>query len=168
LLPLNTNSYFTGYNSNVSPQITGEFATSAYRMGHSLMRQTLSMSNIYQNFIQNNGGGPGTGPNQFFPPYQLYQSFFQSDLAYNNNTEGLNGVLLGILNDPAWQFGTYSTGLQNNLFQTTYPNGTTYAIDLLAFKINRGRDKQCFNITINSFSDLIRLKFMNQQSLQQL
>ena len=79
LLPLNTNSYFTGYSSNVSPQITGEFATSAFRMGHSLMRQTLSMSNIYQNFIPNNGGGPGPGPNQFFPPYQLYQSFFQSE-----------------------------------------------------------------------------------------
>ncbi len=157
----------------MSPQITGGFATSAFRMVHSLMRQTLSMSNIYQNFVQYNCGGPGPGPNQFFPPYQLYHSFFQSDLAYNNNTEGLNGVSL-----MAWQFGTYGTGLQKNLFQTTYPNGTTYAIDLLAFNINRGRDhglqpyinyiKQCFNITINSFSDLVRLKFMNPQSLQQL
>ena len=172
------NSYFTGYNSNVSPQITGEFATSAFRMGHSLMRQSLDRSNIYQNFSTNNAGGPpGPGRNLYFQAYNLYQSFFQSDMAYNSNTEGLNGILLGILNDPAWRFGTYGTGLQNNLFQTTFPNGTTYAIDLLAFNINRGRDhglqpyinyvKQCFNITINTFADLVP-KFMNQQSIQQL
>jgi len=30
-----------------------------------------------------------------------------------------------ILNDPAWRFGTYGTGLQKfNLFLTTYRNGT--------------------------------------------
>jgi len=66
--------------------------------------------------------------------------------------------MLGFLNDPAWLFGTYGTGLQNKLFQTTYPNGTTNALDLLAFNLNRGHDhglqtyinyvKQCFGYTI--------------------
>ena len=80
LKPLQTNSYFTGYNSNVSPQIYGEFATSAFRMGHSLMRQQLDLSNIYQNFTIN--ANNVTGKNRFFPGYELYQSFFQSDMAY--------------------------------------------------------------------------------------
>ena len=66
-------------NSIVSSQITSEFATSAFRIGFPLMKQTLSMSNIYQNFIPNNVGGPGPGPNQFFPPYQFYRRFFQSE-----------------------------------------------------------------------------------------
>ena len=67
--------------------------------------------------------------------------------------------------------------LQNNLFQTTYANGTTYAIDLLAFNINRGRDhglqpyinyiKQCFNVTIKTFADLSP-RFMNSFNAQQL
>jgi peroxidase len=175
LKPLQTNSYFTGYNSNVSPQIYSEFATSAFRMGHSLMRQQLDLSNINQNFTIN--ANNNTGKNRFFPSYDLSESFFQSDMAYSNTTEGLNGVLLGILNNLAWEFGTYGTSLQNNLFQTTYSNGTKYAIDLFAFNINRGRDhgiqpyvnyiKQCFNITIKSFSDLSP-KFMSKQSLQQL
>ncbi len=133
---------------------------------------------IHQNFSANNANGPpGPGPNLYFPGYYLYQSFFQSDKAYNNITEGLNGIFLGILNNLAWKFGTYGNALQNNLFQTTYPNGTTYAIDLLAFNINRGRDhglqtyvnyvKQCFKVTINTFADLVP-RFMNQQSVQQL
>jgi len=67
--------------------------------------------------------------------------------------------------------------LQNNLFQTTYPNGTTYATDLLALNINRGRDhglqpyinyiKQCFNVTINTFADLSP-RFMNSFNAKQL
>ncbi len=64
LKPLQTNSYFTGYNSNVSPQIYSEFATSAFRMGHSLMRQQLDLSNIYQNFTIN--ANNNTGKNRFF------------------------------------------------------------------------------------------------------
>ena len=58
----------------------------------------------------------------------------------SNKTEGLNGIFLGMINDIAWKFGTFGFDLQNNLFQTTYPNGSTSSSDLLALNINRGRD----------------------------
>ena len=58
----------------------------------------------------------------------------------STKTEGLNGVFLGMINDIAWKFGTFGYDLQNNLFQTSYPNGTTQSADLLALNINRGRD----------------------------
>ena len=64
----------------------------------------------------------------------------------------------------AWQFGTYGNEIQNNLFQTTYPNGTTTAQDLFSINIQRGRDhglstyaqflKQFRGATVNSFNDL--------------
>ena len=71
---------------------------------------------------------------------------------------------MGNLNDLAWKFGTFGNTLQNNLFRTAYSNGSTVATDLFAVNINRGRDhglqpyvkyvKKCFNLEINSFSDL--------------
>ncbi len=70
-----------------------------------------------------------------------------------------------MLDDEMWKFGTFGNQLQNNLFQTTYPNGTTTARDLLAINIQRGRDhglpsyieylKAIRNITITSFADFV-------------
>jgi hypothetical protein len=69
-----------------------------------------------------------------------------------------------MLRDFAWLFGTFGNQMQNNLFQTTFANGTTVAHDLLALNINRGRDhglptytqffSKAFNINITSFSQL--------------
>jgi hypothetical protein len=61
--------------------------------------------------------------------------FFQSQ-----KFQGLNSVFLGILNDEAWKFGTFGYALHHNLFLSIV-NGTPYAIDLLAFNINRGREQ---------------------------
>ena len=49
-MPLASSSYFTGYDSSASPQISSEFATAAFRMGHSLIRQKIGRSNINQNY----------------------------------------------------------------------------------------------------------------------
>jgi len=80
---------------------------------------------------------------------------------------------VALLTDLAWKFGTYGNQIQNNLFQTTYPNGTTVAADLFAINLQRGRDhglptyvdflKYYRNITISSFSDLAPL-LMNGQN----
>jgi peroxidase len=78
LMPLASSSYFTGYDSSASPQISSEFATAAFRMGHSLIRQKIGRSNINQNYTNLNL----SAQNAFFPSYSLYQSFFQSDMAY--------------------------------------------------------------------------------------
>jgi peroxidase len=97
LSPLTTNTYFTGYDSTVSkmkhklkisiiyilhilfnfkvdPQLTGEFSTAAFRMGHSLIRQKMGRSNINQNYTD--------FTNNYFPSYNFYTSLFQTDMAY--------------------------------------------------------------------------------------
>ena len=52
----------------INPQLTDKFATAAFRMGHSLVRQELSRNNINQNGrIQS---------------YDLFNVLFQSDLAF--------------------------------------------------------------------------------------
>lgn len=52
--------------------MTDEFSTAAFRMGHPLVRQAHSRMNIYQN---------NTGRTRI-PDYNLFDSFFQSDMAY--------------------------------------------------------------------------------------
>ena len=78
--------------------------------------------------------------------------------------QGLNSIFLSLLNQNAWQFGTYGNQLQNNLFQMTYSNGTLTAADLFAINVQRGRDhglqpyykyfQACTGITVTSFSSL--------------
>ncbi len=97
-------------------------------------------------------------------------------MAYNAKTQGLNAIMLGTINDLAWKFGTFGMDLQNNLFQQTI-NNKTYAVDLLAFNINRGRDhglqpyvkyvQKCLNITITDFAQLSPL-LMNDFNAKQL
>lgn len=92
----------------------------------------------------------------------------------------MNSIFLGLVNDIAWKFGSFGTSLQNNLFKSTDSNGNTYAVDLLATNINRGRDhglqpyvkyvKSCFNITINTFDDLspILMNGFNRDQLRSI
>ncbi len=81
-------------------------------------------------------------------------------------TDGLNGIFFDFFIIKLGNLVLIAQVYKIN-FQTTYPNGTIYAIDLLAFDINTGRDhglqpyinyiKQCFNVTINTFADLYNL-----------
>ena len=74
LKPLKTREYYTGYDSNISPQLYGEFSTAAFRMGHSLIRQKLTRSNINQTYLN--------FTNAFLPAYNFEDSIFKSDMAY--------------------------------------------------------------------------------------
>jgi peroxidase len=120
-----------------------------------MIRQVVSRSDFNQTFNQFN--------TVYFPSFNFQQNVFQTDMAYTAKTQGLNSIMLGTINDLAWKFGTFGMDLQNNLFQQQI-NGKSYAIDLLAFNINRGRDhglqpyvkyvQKCLNINITSFSQL--------------
>ncbi len=76
LSPLTSNDYFTGYNGSVSPQITGEFATAAFRMGHSLIRQINTLVDMNQTFTAK------AFQNDYLPSYFFNDSIFRSDMAY--------------------------------------------------------------------------------------
>lgn len=83
---------------------------------------------------------------------------------FSTTYQGLNSIFLGLISDLAWRFGTFGFQLQNNLFSTTYSNGTTTAVDLLALNIQRGRDHgiapyylaiyKCFGVNVTSFNGL--------------
>lgn len=75
LMPLATNEYFTGYDPNLSPQLYNEFTTAAFRMGHSLMRQKNTRSNINQTYIKE-------FVNAYFPAYSFHDSIFKTDMAF--------------------------------------------------------------------------------------
>ena len=75
LSPLKTNTaYYTGYNASLSPQLTGEFATAAFRMGHSMIRHVMSRSDVNQTF--------NVFKNAYFNSFNFYQNTFQTDMAY--------------------------------------------------------------------------------------
>jgi len=151
LSPLSTESYYTGYDSSKNPALYNEFATAAFRMGHSLVRQSLNRRNI--SLLQINSSS-----------FDFENIVFQSDYAYSTTYQGLNSIFLGLISDLAWRFGTFGFQLQNNLFSTTYSNGTTTAVDLLALNIQRGRDHgiapyylaiyKCFGVNVTSFNGL--------------
>ena len=42
LLPLDNNTYYTGYDQNVNPSMANEFTTAAFRFGHSMIRNQYS------------------------------------------------------------------------------------------------------------------------------
>lgn len=69
LSPLASGTYYTGYNSKLNPSLYNEFGTAAFRMGHSMIRQTLSR--YYPNNTAINQG-----------TYNFQSVVFQSDYAY--------------------------------------------------------------------------------------
>jgi hypothetical protein len=47
---------------------------------------------------------------------------------------GLNSIMLGLSNEPAWKFGTYGDTTQNHLFEVTNSDSTVSSVDLLGIK----------------------------------
>ena len=148
----------------INPALTNEFATAAFRMGHSLIRDQFTRLDALQQVFRGK-------------QFNFDDVAFKTQYAYDSVLQGLNSIFLGLTTDLAWKFGTYGNELQNNLFQNGQPDYSRHkANDLLATNINRGRDhglksyidyvKSCHSIVVNSFKDLKSL--MNGPSIQQL
>jgi len=126
LIPLATKSYYSGYDPSVNPSLAGEFATAAYRFGHTLMRTKLDR-------VDNAGNAKGT--------VNLGDIIFRPVEAFNAQAGGLDSILLGLTNEPTSKYDTnFADALQNHLFEVQLSDGTAIAIDLAATNINRGRD----------------------------
>ncbi|GAB6029783.1 hypothetical protein CHUAL_005498 [Chamberlinius hualienensis] len=108
---------FSTYASNVSPMIWNEFATAAYRFGHSLIQNLFSL----------------TGSNSL----PLETSFQNPQIIYQS-TANIDRLLMGSTQQPAQAYDNFVVqAVTRHLFQQ--PN-VPFGSDLVSLNLQRGRD----------------------------
>lgn len=111
---------YRGYNPTVNPGIANEFATAAYRIGHTLVGDDIE-------FLDNNG-------NEVRAAMDLKDAFFNPSVI---NETGIGPILKYLASDNAQEVDTKIVGgLRNFLFGQPGQGG----MDLAALNIQRGRD----------------------------
>ena len=135
---------YTGYDNTVQPDIRNVFSTAAYRLGHTMVTDSLLLFDDFGNQTAS---------------FSLAQAFFNPSIISNNGIEG-------IFNGLAQQFqeevdAKIVESLRSFLFT---PSPTGPGLDLAALNIQRGRDhglddynafRVAFGIpAANNFSDI--------------
>lgn len=120
LLGTNAIKPYQGYNANVNPSIANEFATAAFRLGHSMLGDDIE-------FLGNNG-------EELRGEVSLAEAFFNPSLITENN---IDPILKYLASDPSSQIDTQIVGsVRNFLFGPPGAGG----LDLASLNIQRGRD----------------------------
>lgn len=122
-LKLLPQGYYKEYSPTCNPSVLTEFATAAYRIGHSLLRPHLPrMDRNYQNIE---------------PSILLRDGFFDPDMLYQQGM--LDEMMRGLVATPMESLDQFITGeVTNHLFEI---RGIPYSgIDLIALNIHRARD----------------------------
>lgn len=120
LLGTNAIKTYQGYNANVNPSIANEFATAAFRLGHSMLGDDIE-------FLGNNG-------EELREEVSLAEAFFNPSLVTENN---IDPILKYLASDPSSQIDTQVVGsVRNFLFGPPGAGG----LDLASLNIQRGRD----------------------------
>lgn len=111
---------YQGYNPTVNPGIANEFATAAYRVGHTLLNDDIG-------FLDNNG-------EEVHDEVSLAEAFFNPDLVRET---GIDSILKYLASDTAEEIDTQLVGsVRNFLFGPPGSGG----LDLASLNIQRGRD----------------------------
>lgn len=148
---------YSGYNPRVNPNLSNEFATAAFRFGHSILGDDIE-------FLDNNGVPVAED-------VALKDAFFNPTLLKDHTIESIFKYLSS---DPASELDTKLVGsVRNFLFGPPGAGG----FDLAALNIQRGRDHGLadYNDTrasiglpkVKSFAEISRNKDL-QAKLQQL
>ncbi len=122
-LNLDSDGYYGGYDEKCNPTILNEFATAAFRFGHSLLKPTFKrMDNKYSE------AGPEIKlANSFFNPDKLHEPGMMDDLLRGVSTTSMETLD---------QFITEE--VTNHLFEE---RGQPFSgLDLASLNIQRGRD----------------------------
>jgi hypothetical protein len=114
---------YHGYNPNVTAQVTQEFSTAAFRMGHSQVSDT-------QEGLDNSG-------NVLFSQ-SLADAFFNTPEIDESN--GINPLLRSLGVDYSQATDVYTVAVLRNLLFAGLVGGGVDAIDLIAIDIQRQRD----------------------------
>lgn len=140
---------YEGYDSKYPPDITNEFSTCAYRLGHSMVSEFLLLIN-------------SSGKSE---KIDLSKSFFKPDYL---KTYGIEDLLRGCTQNIMKEVDNFIVGaLRSNLFGPPDPTTKTM-LDLAALNIQRGRDhglpdyntlRRAYGLRkARSFSDITRNK----------
>ncbi|OQV25520.1 Chorion peroxidase [Hypsibius exemplaris] len=120
LQPLKT-GLSKAYNIALHPGILNEFATAAYRVGHSMVPSSFRLaSNEYV------AKGSVSLRSTYFRPFTLYEK------------DGFDEIIFGMLSSPAQETdNNFIDDLSDHLFEAP---DDTFRLDLTAINVQRGRD----------------------------
>ncbi|CAL4080234.1 unnamed protein product [Meganyctiphanes norvegica] len=114
------NGFSFDYSPNINPTINNEFATAAFRFGHTLVQGVIQL------FSENGGVSTIKLRDHFNSPHLIQQPGRMDD------------ILRSLVRQPAQQFDSFVTqDLSNHLFQTPRQK---FGMDLMSINIHRGRD----------------------------
>ena len=112
---------FHEYNMSVHPGILNEFATAAYRVGHTMVQNAFRRTDKDYKFR-----GSENLKTTFFHPFALYDK------------NAFDEVILGMVSSPTQEIdNNFVDELTNHLFEIP---GDAFGLDLTALNIQRGRD----------------------------
>ncbi|XP_053373326.1 peroxidase-like [Mercenaria mercenaria] len=115
------------YNESMDATVFNAFSTAAFRFGHSLIPQALSMVDF-----------------DFSPKRkaeELKNHFFKADLYHTYNKLGIEYLLMGMANSPCPRFDRkFENSVRQDLFFDEKKVGEMNAFDLPALNNQRGRD----------------------------
>jgi len=123
------------YDPTFDPRVTNEYAASAGRFGHSMVRTDYSrLDSNYESSAKS---------------FMLRNSYFRANDLYNSVEGGLESILRGLLVDPLMAVDRwFSTELTQHLFETKNRLKQPFHFDLAAININRGRDHGISGYTV--------------------
>ena len=115
--------YFYGYDASIDSTITNEFTTAAFRFGHSMIIDQLSLPDVDWNEVR--------------PPIVMKDSLFNPDAYINNTHSDVDPIMRGLFTDMSQEADlNFPSSMKDFLFAQAGKFGK----DLFAINIQRGRD----------------------------